>query len=582
MKKGTVAAYLVVVSMVSWTCGDSTEPPRPTSISVNPSEVTFDALGAARQASAQVLDQNGQPVPNEPISWSSDDAQVASVDSTGLIAAVGNGTTEISAGSGTLSGSITVRVAQVAADLQKLGGDAQTGPVGGALNEELAVQVLDRLDIPIAGVSVAFAVGSGGGSVDPANATTNSQGRAAATWTLGAAAGLNTAEASVTGLAPVSFSATGVAGSVVVNEGDGQTGLVGFAVNVAPSVRILDANDNPIAGEPVTFAITGGGGSVTGATPTTDAQGIAAVGKWTLGATPGTNTLEAATAFGTVTFTAAGVTSSYDVEVRFLSTGSPSLEQAFLDAADRWEVLLIGDLTDIPISVSAGSCGSGSPALNETIDDLVIFATIDSIDGPGNTLGQAGPCFIRSSNQLPLVGRMIFDEADLADLEAAGLLDDVIVHEMGHVVGFGTLWDILGFLADPALSGGTDPHFTGPRAIEAFDSIGGAGYSGSKVPVEDNGGPGTADAHWRESVLGNELMTGFLNLGSNPLSEVSIASLWDLGYQVNLDGSDSFSITSPPLAVGAAATISLGDDILRLPIYVFDEGGQVVKVIESR
>ena len=582
MKKSTVAAYLGVVSMLSWACGDSTEPPRPTSISVNPSEVTFDALGAARQASAQVLDQNGQPLPNEPISWSSDGTQVASVDSTGLIAAVGNGTTEISASSGTLSGSITVRVEQVAADLQKLGGDAQTGPVGGALNEELAVQVLDRLDIPISGVSVAFAVVSGGGSVDVANATTNSQGRAATTWTLGAAAGLNTAEASVTGLAPVSFSATGVAGSVVVNEGDGQTGLVGFAVNVAPSVRILDANDNPIAGEGVTFAVTGGGGSVTGATPTTDAQGVAAVGKWTLGATPGTNTLEATTAFGTVTFTATGVTSSYDVEVRFLSAGSPSVEQAFLDAADRWEVLLIGDLTDIPISVSAGSCGPGSPALNETIDDLVIFATIDSIDGPGNVLGQAGPCFIRTSNELPLAGAMIFDEADLADLEAAGRLDDVILHEMGHVIGFGTVWDILGFLADPALSGGTDPHFTGPRAIEAFDRIGGAAYSGSKVPVEDGGGPGTADAHWRESVFGNELMTGFVNPSSNPLSEVSVASLWDLGYQVNLDGSDSFSISLPPLAVAAAATISLGDDILRLPIYVVDEEGRVVKVIEGR
>jgi hypothetical protein len=582
MNKSRVSAYVAVLAALSWSCGDSTEPPRPTSIAVVPSEVTLDALGATRRIGAQVLDQNGQALADEPISWSTDDVQVASVDSTGLITAVGNGTTEVSASSGTLSTRIAVDVQQVAAVLEKLGGDAQTGPIGQPLNEELDVRVLDRLDNPIVDMDVAFTVVSGGGSVDPAAVATNSQGRAATTWTLGTSVGLNTAEASISGLAAVSFSATGAAGTVAVSEGDGQSGLVGYAVNIPPAVRIVDLSDNPIVGESVTFAVTEGGGSVTGATAMTDAQGIAAVGKWTLGATPGPNTLEATSGYGTVTFTAIGVVSTYNVEVRFLSSGSPSLEQAFLDAADRWEVLLIGDLTDIPINVPAGSCGSGSPALNETIDDLLIFATIDSIDGPGGVLGQAGPCLIRSANQLPVVGRMIFDDADLANLQAAGALDDVILHEMAHVIGFGSVWDNLDLLADPALDGGTDPHFTGTRAIEAFDRIGGEGYSGAKVPVEDGGGVGTADAHWRESVFGNELMTGFLSVGSNPLSEVSVASLWDMAYQVNLDGSDPFSITLTPLAAVGAATIDLGDDILRIPILVVDGQGRVVHVIENR
>lgn len=153
---------------------------------------------------------------------------------------------------------------------------------------------------------------------------------------------------------------------------------------------------------------------------------------------------------------------------------------------------------------------------------------------------------------------------------------------MAHVIGFGSVvWDLLGLLADPALEGGSDPHFTGPRAIEAFDRIGGAGFSGAKVPVEDTGGEGVADAHWRESVFDNELMTGFLNAGSNPLSEVSVASLWDMGYEVNLDGSDGFSIGPFPAAVAAAA-IRFGDDLLRLPVYVVDEQGRVVNVIHGR
>jgi uncharacterized protein YjdB len=94
---------------------DSTEPARPTSVSVNTSEINFDALGATQQANARLLDQNGQPLPNQTISWSSDDAEVASVDSTGLVAAVGEGTTQITAASGTLDGSIAVRVQQVPA-----------------------------------------------------------------------------------------------------------------------------------------------------------------------------------------------------------------------------------------------------------------------------------------------------------------------------------------------------------------------------------------------------------------------------------------------------------------------------------
>ena len=49
------------------------------------------------------------------------------------------------------------------------------------------------------------------------------------------------------------------------------------------------------------------------------------------------------------------------------------------------------------------------------------------------------------------------------------------------------------------------------------------------------GGEGTADAHWRESVFGNELMTGFVEASTNALSRVSVASMADLGYAVNLE-----------------------------------------------
>ena len=48
-----------------------------------------------------------------------------------------------------------------------------------------------------------------------------------------------------------------------------------------------------IAGFGVTFVVTGGGGSVTGASQTTNSDGVARVGSWTLGSSPGANTLAA-------------------------------------------------------------------------------------------------------------------------------------------------------------------------------------------------------------------------------------------------------------------------------------------------
>jgi hypothetical protein len=173
---------------------------------------------------------------------------------------------------------------------------------------------------------------------------------------------------------------------------------------------------------------------------------------------------------------------------------------------------------------------------------------------------------------------MNFDEADLESIEADGLLSTVILHEMGHVLGFGTIWSEPGIalLADPVFSGGTDPHFIGTQAIAAFNAVGGTGYAGgAKVPVEDIGDVGTADAHWRESVFGNELMTGFVNAGQNPLSRVTVASLADLGYSVNLAGSDSYSLGSSIRALVSGSRLHLGSDIFLGPVRMVDPQGRV-------
>jgi hypothetical protein len=93
--------------------------------------------------------------------------------------------------------------------------------------------------------------------------------------------------------------------------GDGQSAIAGSAVSTAPAVAVKDANNNPVAGIPVTFQVTSGGGTVVPTTPvTTDEQGTATVTSWMLGTTPGANTLSASApgvAGSPVVFTATGL-----------------------------------------------------------------------------------------------------------------------------------------------------------------------------------------------------------------------------------------------------------------------------------
>ncbi len=111
---------------------------------------------------------------------------------------------------------------------------------------------------------------------------------------------------------PVGLILTVVGPSVSASQGDGQSAPAGTAVPVAPAVQVLDAAGHPVVGASVTFAVTSGGGTLTDPTTvSTNASGIAQVGGWTLGATPGANSLSATVALpnlsgNPVTFTATG------------------------------------------------------------------------------------------------------------------------------------------------------------------------------------------------------------------------------------------------------------------------------------
>jgi len=180
-----------------------------------------------------------------------------------------------------------------AALLTAMAGDGQTATVGTAVALPPAVRVHDAAGNPVPGVVVTFRVVAGGGRVEGLSAATDAQGEAwVGRWTLGAEAGdaNNVLEALVAGIGAVTFTATAVAGSgagLSAVVGNGQTAAAGTAVSTPPAVRITDALGNAVPGVAVRFAVTAGGGMVTGAEPVSDDAGIAAAERWTLGTAAG-------------------------------------------------------------------------------------------------------------------------------------------------------------------------------------------------------------------------------------------------------------------------------------------------------
>lgn len=226
----------------------------------------------------------------------------------------------------------------------------------------------------------------------------------------------------------------------------------------------------------------------------------------------------------------AATASPFTIEVRFLGGLNRRQKAAFTAAADRWVKAIVGDLPPVRVG-------------DDVIDDILIEAQGRPIDGPGKILGQAGPTHIRpeaagASAFLPAKGIMTFDTDDLAKMQSEGTLNDVITHEMGHVLGIGTIWPMKKLLKGE----GTDnPTFSGKAAMAAYKTLR-AATRAVRVPVESQGGPGTAGSHWRETVFRNELMSGFIAAPGNPMSAVTVGSLKDLGYTVDPAAAEDFTL----------------------------------------
>lgn len=137
-----------------------------------------------------------------------------------------------------------------------------------------------------------------------------------------------------------------------------------------------------------------------------------------------------------------------------------------------------------------------------------------------------------------------------------GKLEDVILHEMGHIIGIGTLWGRNNLLD------AEKNYLVETRATAVWNKDWGCVGT---PPVEKDGGSGTAFAHWDEQCLSKELMTGNLDPGlAIPFSRLTIASVEDLGYTVNYNAADNFDGSETTCCNGnvpsSQSTLALSDD----------------------
>jgi hypothetical protein len=237
-------------------------------------------------------------------------------------------------------------------------------------------------------------------------------------------------------------------------------------------------------------------------------------------------------------------TPGFDINLVYNDAPSVGEAAAFSAAEAKWESIITGyQITDI---------------FSTTV---TINVDLNPIDGPGGILGSAGPTHGKlnaaQTDVTPTFlytdqGVMQFDTADTPGLIAANLFDEVILHEMGHVLGIGILWSASSvgpFFGRQEHYVSGSGQYTGPAGLAAYNDE--FGQTGTFVPVELGGGPGTANGHWDEvnggagltlrtsniepppfNDMTYELMTGWLNPPSAFLSSLTSQSMIDLGYLV--------------------------------------------------
>jgi hypothetical protein len=186
------------------------------------------------------------------------------------------------------------------------------------------------------------------------------------------------------------------ADTISINEGNSQTAVVGTAVSILPQVIVRDPSNNPVSGASVVFAIASGGGSVTGATTTTNAEGKATIGGWTLGTTAGANSLTATSGTQSATFTATGTAGpATQITANSLLSQSAAVSTAVaapptVVVKDAYGNPVSGTTVTFLLAGGGGSIGSSSAASDSRGNATVGTWILGAAAGPNTLVATMG------------------------------------------------------------------------------------------------------------------------------------------------------------------------------------------------
>ena len=241
--------------------------------------------GDRRRARAHLVDSRGHEIPSYAAKWRSADASVAAVDSSGNATGIAPGRTAFTATVDGMIARLAVEVYPVPASLTLLSGDGQRAPAGRRVAQPVTVQVVSRSGRPIPGIPVRFVLEEGAGRAEPQADSSDAQGIARASWTLGGFPGRQSLSVTAEGVASptvVTAEAEPVAANTrVAVVSEHLQGPAGATLADPVTVRVTDTSGVAMVDVPVAWS-AGDDGNIVAAESRTDSLGVARA-RWTLG-----------------------------------------------------------------------------------------------------------------------------------------------------------------------------------------------------------------------------------------------------------------------------------------------------------
>jgi hypothetical protein len=539
-----------------------------TLLKVQPPQATIAQTGS-QQFAAAASAANQSPVTDLPITgWASSDPTIATVTSAGLVQGLKSGTVTITARAlNLLLATASLHVVGLPARVAVLAGGAQSATVGTTLAQQFKVQVMSAAGEGVPGVTVNFQAITAGGSVGMATATTDVQGLASTTATLGTAAGPYEFRASVGagtgGPQPASITATaeaGAASSIAKVAGDAQSGTSGQPLAAPLVVRVADSYGNPVGGVGVTFTRLSGNGSVTTSSAVTTADGMASTA-YILGTTAGAESIRA------------DVTGLTGAAATFNLTSNAGAPTAVVPVSRGAQHITAGGSLAGPL-VALVTDSHGNPVLGANVAWRIIsgFGSLSADHSSTNAMGEASVTFTadgRAGTTLvsASIGESSVQFTIVVDVGEATQMSIAGGNGQSAAVG-AALQDELSVLVVDAHANAV-PGVAVTFAVAANNGSLSAGGSGNTMVTAATDAVGVARATWRLGVSAGPQSVNVSSLGLSSLSFTATAVTGAASQLTIVTGSNNQSAnagTAVAVAPIVRVTDSFGNPVVGLGV----------------